>query len=32
VNEGVVSVLDLVRNRTLSVHAGRSVLVRPKSG
>ena len=30
VNEGVVTVLDLVRNRTIVIKTGRSVLVRPK--
>ena len=30
VNEGVVTVLDFVRKKTLIVRAGHSVLVRPK--
>jgi hypothetical protein len=30
VNQGVVTVLDFVRNKTLTVRAGHSVLVRPK--
>ena len=30
VNEGVVTVLDLVRKKILIVRAGHSVLVRPK--
>ena len=30
VNEGVVTVLDIARKKTLIVRAGHSVLVRPK--